>query len=83
MKPLTEAQTRYIEIIEAFWEEHGIGPTQKELGKLVDRGPSTVQYMLGRLEGKGFLLSNGSKSRNIKTTRMKVHIIIGPWPSGQ
>lgn len=81
MKGPTATQTRYIESIESFWKEHGIGPTQKELGERVNRGPGTVRYMLGRLEDNGHLLPNESKSRSIKTTRMSVHITVGAWPS--
>ena len=80
MKQPTSAQLRYLEVIEAFWIKHGIGPTQEELATRLDRHPSTVRYMLGRLEDNHFILPQTGQQRSIRTTRMKYSIAIGNWP---
>ncbi len=53
---LTRQQTRVLQALEAFWQEHGYPPTIRELSRLVGIvSPSAVFKHLRSLERKGYV----------------------------
>ena len=53
MKNLSERQQEVFNLIQDYWQTHGVPPTRSELAKLLGRAVSTIEQHLQALASKG------------------------------
>jgi len=67
--PLTEENRTVLAGIRAYWHEHGIPPTIRDLCDLSgDRSPSVIYHHLDRLERLGLIEREPGVARSIRLT---------------
>ena len=71
---LTKRQQSVYDCIESFVEEHGYGPTVREICKSLGlSSPSTVHVHLKSLEDKGYIHRDPLKSRSVSLANRELH----------
>ena len=71
---LTKRQQSVYDCIESFVEEHGYGPTVREICKSLGlSSPSTVHVHLKSLEDKGYINRDPLKSRSVSLANRELH----------
>ena len=66
MKNLSERQQEVFNLIQDYWQTHGVPPTRSELAKLLGRAVSTIEQHLQALAGKGYIEILPGLNRNIR-----------------
>ncbi len=66
MKNLSERQQEVFNLIQDYWQTHGVPPTRSELAKLLGRAVSTIEQHLQALASKGYIEIVPGLNRNIR-----------------
>ena len=80
---LSEPQAKIYHFIGEYARRHGRPPTNREIGEALDtHSTGYVNYHLGKLEDKGYILRERGKSRGIRLTRAQGLPIAGTIAAG-
>ena len=61
MKPLTQRQSDFMEVVRCHWRQHGSPPSVREIASVYGTSHKAAQEMRDRLIRKGHLMSVGHR----------------------